>query len=133
MSGKFAAGNNVIIRFRLTADGEKNGWGWTIDNLSIQGPVTGIEPTHGVSLAAYPNPIRNGSLNVRIQGEAGANAQLQIINTQGRILVKESIQLLEEGLQREYPVDAWAQGMYILRLVLNDGSTITQKFIKADQ
>ncbi|MBL7861368.1 MAG: T9SS type A sorting domain-containing protein [Cyclobacteriaceae bacterium] len=132
-SGKFAAGDNVIIRFRLTADGEKNGWGWAIDNLSIQGPVTGIEPTPGVSLIAYPNPIRNGSLKVSIQGEAGGNAQLQIINTQGRILVKESIQLLEEGLQREYPVDAWAQGMYLLRLVLADGGTITQKFVKADQ
>lgn len=131
-SGKFIAGDNVIIRFRLSADGDKNGWGWAIDNLSIQGPITGIEPDGNLSLVAYPNPVK-GILRVDVQSNRSENGQLQIINSLGKILVNESLTLDKDKRNREYATDSWAPGIYILRLVLSDGSMVTQKLIKASE
>lgn len=131
-SGKFAAGDNVIIRFRLSADGEKNGWGWSIDNLSIQGPITGIEPEGRILLSAYPNPTR-GTLRIDVQSTRSERGQLHIINGQGQSMVNESVSLHQETSILEFATDTWAQGIYFVRLVLDDGSLVTQKLIKASE
>ncbi len=39
----FNAGDTVIFRFRLFADAATHGWGWAIDNLSIQGTPVPVE------------------------------------------------------------------------------------------
>jgi len=134
-SGQFAAGDNVIFRFRLFADSEKNGWGWAIDNLSIQGPVTGIEPElRGISLSVYPNPSTSGKITVELSAnDAIENAGIQIINAQGRTITKDQISVSEETTSVEYSVGDWADGIYFLRLTLNDGTSVTQKFIKSTQ
>lgn len=131
-SGKFSAGDNVIIRFRLSADGATNGWGWAIDNLSIQGPITGIEPQQrGISLSVYPNPTTNGKLTVELSGsDTIVNANIQIINTQGSNLANDQISLSNELTRIEYSVKEWANGVYFLRLNFNNGSSLTRKFIK---
>lgn len=131
-TGKFTAGDKVIIRFRLSADGAINGWGWAIDNLSIQGPVTGVEPNQGILLSVYPNPATNGKVAIKIEAtEKRGNAQLQIINSQGRSISNESISLTSEAIEKDYNVDNWADGMYFIRLTMNDGLSLTKKFIKA--
>ena len=40
---KFNAGDQIMIRFRLFADGFVTGWGWVIDDLEIQGRIVGVE------------------------------------------------------------------------------------------
>ncbi len=132
-TGQFSAGDNVIFRFRLFADSEKNGWGWAIDNLSIQGPVTGMEPEFkGISLSVYPNPSTNGKLIVEAYGnEAIENAGIQIINAQGRTITNDQISVSQETTTSEYSIGDWADGIYYLRLILNDGTSITRKFIKS--
>ncbi len=51
-------GTEVFFRFRLSSDQKNNGWGWAIDNLSIQDPTTEIvnEETKNVYINVYPNP-----------------------------------------------------------------------------
>ena len=51
-------GTEVFFRFRLSSDQQNNGWGWAIDNLSIQDPATGIEDeaNQNVRINIYPNP-----------------------------------------------------------------------------
>lgn len=134
-SGQFSAGDNVIFRFRLFADSEKNGWGWAIDNLSIQGPVTGIEPDLlGISLSVYPNPSTIGKITVELSGnEAIENAGIQIINAQGRMITKDQISVSQEITRIEYSIGNWADGIYYLRLILHNGTSITRKFIKSAQ
>ncbi len=39
----FSAGQKILIRFRLFADVSANGWGWAIDNLSIQPNAVPVE------------------------------------------------------------------------------------------
>ena len=42
---KFNAGDKILVRFRLFADAGTHGWGWAIDNLSIQPTVVPVELT----------------------------------------------------------------------------------------
>jgi photosystem II stability/assembly factor-like uncharacterized protein len=39
----FSAGDTILIRFRLFADANTNGWGWTIDDLVIQEGYVPVE------------------------------------------------------------------------------------------
>ncbi len=130
-SGKFVAGDNVLIRFRLTADGLKNGWGWSIDNLSIQGPVTGIEKNVGSMLDMYPNPVTNGVLIVEL-ARIGSNspATVHIVNSLGQPMITDQIELVEDSNKKEYPVGAWHYGIYFLIVDFGDGTRLTKKFIK---
>lgn len=41
----FSAGDTILIRFRLFADGYTHGWGWLVDNLVIQGNPVPVELT----------------------------------------------------------------------------------------
>jgi len=59
----FAAGDKIFVRFRLFADTGANGWGWAIDNLSIQPNATAVAadapklPTTFELSQNYPNPF----------------------------------------------------------------------------
>ena len=130
-SGKFVAGDNVLIRFRLTADGIKNGWGWAIDNLSIQGPVTGIEKINEAVLTMYPNPVTNGTLTVALaRNGSGSTATIQIINSLGQIMITDRIELMEDINKKEYTVGQWHDGIYFLIVDFDDGTRLARKFIK---
>ena len=133
-SGKFVAGDNVLIRFRLTADGSVNGWGWSIDNLSIQGPVTGIEKTSEAVLTVYPNPVMNGTLIVELaRSESGVPASIAILNGQGQTMMTDQLELVENINKKEYAIGNWSEGIYFLRVDMGDGTFITRKFIKSNK
>ncbi len=60
----YNAGDTILIRFRLFADDETNGWGWAIDNLEIQKHLTNVEKTKMLPVKFaleqnYPNPFGN--------------------------------------------------------------------------
>jgi hypothetical protein len=133
-SGKFAAGDNVLIRFRLTADGAINGWGWAIDNLSIQGPITGIEKRSEALLNLYPNPVINGVLTIELaRQEFGATAGIKIMNNQGQPMMTDQVDLTQELNKKEYSIGHWAEGIYFLRVDMGNGTFLTRKFIKSNQ
>ncbi|MEY4929378.1 MAG: hypothetical protein RI909_102, partial [Bacteroidota bacterium] len=133
-SGKFATGDNVLIRFRLSADGATNGWGWSIDNLSIQGPITGIEKSREVRLNLYPNPVATGILTIEIgRNESGATAGIKILNNQGQYMITDQIELIQDVNKKEYSISHWAEGIYFLRVDMGDGTYLTRKFIKSNQ
>ncbi len=129
-TGKFVSGDNVLIRFRLSSDGTINGWGWAIDNLSIQGPVTGVEEGI-VTLSVYPNPPSQGHVAIEIgETKTFGNAQLQIISAQGRAISNEFISLTNEITKIDRTITDWVDGIYFVRLIMNDGTAVTRKFIK---
>lgn len=59
----FNPGDQILIRFRLYADGFVTGWGWAIDDLEIQGRLVGVDdernsvPTEYFLSQNYPNPF----------------------------------------------------------------------------
>lgn len=130
-SGDFDAGDNILIRFRIAADATGNGWGWAMDNLSIQGPVTGVKEALDLFVSVYPNPVNDDVVTLEVKGLSVYNGQLQITNLQGQPLISESINLSGDTTRKEFSTSTWADGIYVVRLSLEDGSTVTKKLIKS--
>ena len=132
-SGKFTGGDNVLIRFRLTADVSGNGWGWSIDNLSIQGPVTGIESDAEEMVSMYPNPVTNGVLIIKLsRNKSGSAATIQVLNAQGQLMITDQIERMQDINKREYSIGNWSEGIYILRVDVGN-EIITRKFLKSNR
>ncbi len=84
----------ILLRFRLYCDGYVNGWGWAIDNLSIQpnapSPVDGQLPNRSFVLGQnYPNPF-NPATTISFSLAKASRASLKIFNVRGH-LVRELI------------------------------------------
>jgi hypothetical protein len=124
-SGAFAAGDEVIIRFRLFADAAAYGWGWAIDNLFIQDVITGIETSSANAYNIFPSPVRE-KLTVET---AVINAQnpigLKIMSLHGQIMHTQTI----NADRTEIDVTSFSEGIYIMHLQSRVKTEI-RKFVK---
>ena len=127
-NGNFFVGDEVLIRFRLFADQFAHGWGWAIDNLSIQTPITSLErPLSGI-LKVYPVPATNELFVEMTEGMTGP-VQIEISDAAGS-LVYQSVAAEETGpLTKKIDVQFLAEGFYILRVRAGENVT-TRKFLK---
>ncbi|HMJ69674.1 MAG TPA: T9SS type A sorting domain-containing protein [Cyclobacteriaceae bacterium] len=129
--GKFHAGDLVLIRFRLHSEGATTGWGWYVTNLSIQGPITGLEPaTATATFTAWPNPVVGESLHLAMALPAESEVSVEIISTQGQVLSADRFSAPAGEFQRDYEVGSWPPGFYVVKLRSDFGTSI-QKVIKA--
>ena len=129
-TGKFKAGDVILIRFRLAADAINNGWGWAIDNLSIQGPVTGLEkPLIENSFSVYPNPTGGSKVMVRFNAIDDSPVEVQFLNARGDVQHNATLQPVSNKVEHEFFVGDWSNGLYIIKAEVG-GSVITKKFIK---
>jgi hypothetical protein len=60
-NGNVRQGDTILIRFRLFSDPYAHGWGWAIDNLRVQQPVSTryqvqVSPGH---IIVWPNPFND--------------------------------------------------------------------------
>jgi hypothetical protein len=127
----FSSGEQILIRFRLFADGFVTGWGWVIDNLEIQqsgivniGAPGEIAETYQLS-QNYPNPF-NPTTRINFRIAARNKVKLIVYNTLGqkvRTLVNSE---LEAGSYkaiwngRNERGAAVASGIYVYRLEAGD-------------
>lgn len=128
-SGKFKAGDVIIIRFRLHSDAAVTGWGWFVDNVSIQGPTTGVEPQSQTRFVAWPNPVARGSLNLLMDLPGESPVKVEILSVQGQVLTAEQFSAPKGEFRRAYETADWAEGFYVVR-VRSDFGTTVQKIIK---
>ena len=127
-NGNFSEDDEVLIRFRLFADQFAYSWGWTIDNLSIQVPVTGISEHKLRSFDLYPVPATR-TITAAVEDVQGV-IEISVLDMRGTI--HQSILLEHAGGRVEIPFDlhALADGMYFMR-VQTASRTATRKFIKS--
>ncbi|MBU8869633.1 MAG: T9SS type A sorting domain-containing protein [Gemmatimonadales bacterium] len=120
----------VLLRFRLYADGGVTGWGWAVDNLSIQeNSATAVDndvPTSRFALAQnHPNPF-NPITTINFSLPRASSASLKIFNLRGQL-----VSTLIEGTIAAGPHQAvWdgkdaggrsvASGTYFYRLEAGD-------------
>lgn len=128
-SGKFKAGDNIFIRFRLHSDATGTGWGWFVDNLSIQGPVTGLENNSFEQAVAWPNPLQGNTLNVSMTLPHATDVSVEILSSQGLTLVQDQFSASAGDVAREYAVADWADGLYVVRVRSEFGTTV-RKVVK---
>lgn len=127
-NGNFFEGDEVLIRFRLFADQLANGWGWAIDNLSIQTPITGVEKGPDDMLKVYPIPALT-ELFVDITDAVKGSLHLQICDAVGRILYDQTIEEQAGPLSKKIDVQMFDDGFYFLKVRIGDTIT-TRKFLK---
>lgn len=116
----FKDGDTILVRFRLFANEKVNGWGWSIDNLSVQGPVTEVEyASKNQKLQLYPNPSRE-SITLRLNAQNGTPTTISILDTNGRILMSNDFQAQNSILEKELEIRDLAPGVYIMRAEIGD-------------
>ena len=125
----FAPGDEVFLRFRLFSDQSISGWGWAIDNLSIQeGVVTSTEdatalPFEFALKQNYPNPF-NESTTIEYSLATSSSVTLAVYDMLGRrveLLLDEPIK--QPGLyQVQWDSGALASGRYHVVLTTTEGS-----------
>ena len=78
----FRTGDTIFIRFRLQSDYNRHGWGWAIDNLSIQekNTHTKTECEYSKECELYPNPLYS---HVCIPQKCGVHS-MRIFNVLGK-------------------------------------------------
>ena len=129
-SGDFAAGQEVIIRFRLFADALAHGWGWAIDNLSIQSPVTDVEEPVSTAVKVYPVPAGN-ELHIEFLNKEDLSVDIRILDLQGRVVYADRSVNSRPGIfQKELDLQELASGMYVLHISAGR-QTYQRKFSKA--
>jgi hypothetical protein len=130
--GKFVAGDVILIRFRLAANSTNNAWGWAIDNLSIQGPITGFEKTMlDNSFSIFPNPSKGNEIKVELASENSLPVRLQVFNSQGQSIQSDEIAPVDKLVRHAYNASEWTNGVYLLKAEVN-GIIVTKKFIKSE-
>ncbi len=120
-AGQFDEGDEVLIRFRLFADQAAHGWGWAIDNLSIQETITGVEQEADRYLKIYPNPAID-----HITVEVSANVALRIMNAGGQII---SNQVTRSEGRTDIDISNYNPGLYLIQVELA-GETVSKRFLK---
>jgi hypothetical protein len=113
----FAKGDSLLIRFRLYSDPYANGWGWAIDDLSIQSVAAGISPVFASDLNVYPNP---GDGHIKIdRGETafGLEMTYQVLNAAGLRIQEGKV---NAGSVNAIDISNRPPGLYIIVLKSNN-------------
>lgn len=104
----------VYIRFRIRSDNSGNGWGWAIDNLTIQDEVVAIEnafiPENSITIS--PNPVID---KVRINSTNKSNigkATFKVFNGSGQIVKEGPI------YGEQIDVGSLPPGIFLLKIVI---------------
>lgn len=123
----FAVGDQIILRFRMFSDEYTVGWGWAIDNVTIQQSAVGIEkdksiPTQFALLQNYPNPF-NPSTTIRFSLPEAEHVKLEIYDSIGRRIETLVDSRLEAGYYNyKWNAKGYASGVYIYRITAGSHS-----------
>ena len=130
-NGNFKANDTILIQFRLFSDPYAHGWGWTIDNLRIQTPVsaTAVVLSPG-SIMVYPNPFNN-ILNVTVQAKTIIEElTIDIINLYGQKIASTKNKNVFGEIKIETDLSHLPGGMYLVVLKENGKQVFSKKIIR---
>ncbi|MFD2787035.1 T9SS type A sorting domain-containing protein [Hymenobacter rubripertinctus] len=114
----FAQGDEVRLRFRLTSDPGAHGWGWAVDNLTINNVVTGVASGLQAAggLTVYPNP-NAGQFRVRATfARPTSGLELLVRNSLGQVVYRRSVPTTTGQLDLPVDLGSLASGLYQVSL-----------------
>jgi hypothetical protein len=130
-NGKFQANDTILIQFRLYSDPYAHGWGWTIDNLRIQTPVS--SPTVILSpgnILVYPNPF-NDILNITVQAKNNIEElTIEIINIYGQKMTSIQNKNVFGEIKLETDLSHLTSGMHLMVVKENGKPVYSKKIIR---
>ena len=118
--------NTNRLRFVFESDEQGNAAGFTFD---FEGTTeTGISGKEKTSVSVWPNPS-SSMVYVSIGGESAvSSATVQLCDIFGRMLEENTSAKAGETVQ--FNVSGLAKGVYLLRIVTEDGKTATRKIVR---
>ncbi|HSO85834.1 MAG TPA: T9SS type A sorting domain-containing protein, partial [Draconibacterium sp.] len=130
-NGNFKANDTILIQFRLFSDPYAHGWGWTIDNLRIQTPVSASSITLSPgNIAVYPNPF-NDVLNVTINAKNKIEElTVEIINLYGQKISSTQNKNVFGEIKLESDLNYLTDGIYLVVVKENGKQVFSKKIIK---
>lgn len=128
---EFEAGDTVIFRFRLASDKAVTGWGWAIDNLSIQEVTTSADEVFAnEDVSIYPNPFEKSIFVEGFKTEEFADVEIIVTDLYGKTVHRETRN--DAGYSSRLRIDLpnVAPGIYMASITDNHSNTFNQKIIK---
>jgi hypothetical protein len=118
VTSDIAAGDPLMIRFRLFSDPYANGWGWIIENLHIGALINMVEKTDMVPLNIFPNP-GNGIINFRAgDGEFIKPVRFSVLNSAGATVMAG---ITAGGMEQQINITGFTSGLYFIVFHLDSG------------
>jgi hypothetical protein len=130
-NGNFNAGDTVIFRFRLFSDPYANGWGWAIDNLVIQSPVSAVLPVLSPgNIQIYPNPF-SGSFKIDAHlNRMVEELQFEVYNMYGQKVKSSLLSHVAGNISTQIEIENSNTGMYLVVVRENGKQVFTKKLIR---
>lgn len=132
----FAAGDTILVRFRMHTNATGNGYGWVIDNLQVQdsSPLGFNESmlSGQFSLEAFPNPATTHA-NIHFYLPEAAQVNLNIYEVNGAVVDKVQLGYRPAGDQLfAYQLPATVKKGQLLLVVLstNRGNTRSVRILR---
>jgi hypothetical protein len=126
-SDKISAGDTLMVRFRLYSDPFANGWGWVIEDLSINSLVDALDDTGYEAVNIYPNP-GTGIIRLVFDKSSGLISKpvnYSIFNPAGVCIKNDQTTADAETF---IDISGYSAGMYYIVVYLDDGIR-TMKYI----
>jgi len=132
-NGNFSAGDTILIRFRLFSDPYAYGWGWAIDNLRIQFPVSASLPVLSPgNVTIYPNPF-NDLINVSIHPKSNIeNLQIDVYNSIGQKVKSFQQRNIQNQMIIDFDLNNFRSGIYLVVIHENGKQVFSKKLIKSN-
>lgn len=129
-SGNFNAGDTILVRFRLYSDPYARGWGWVIDNLRIQNPVsTSLTKLSPGQINVFPNPFQQ-QFNIEIELESDIKeVQIDIFDSFGRNIFSSFYPKINR-VNETINLQEYTSGLYLLKISENGIPVLSKKLIK---
>jgi hypothetical protein len=130
-NGNFKVNDTILIQFRLYSDPYAHGWGWTIDNLRIQTPVSSpavvLSPGN---ILIFPNPF-NDILNITVQAKNSiGELTVEIFNLYGQKISSIQNKNIFGEIKIETDLRHLASGMYLVVVKENGKQVYSKKIIR---
>lgn len=130
-NGNFQAGDTIQISFRLFSDPYAHGWGWIIDNLTIQdfGTDVNLLSISSGEVVCYPNPASD-RLNLQLQTKNTIEKLvLKAFNSSGKMVYIQQFSVESNSFQTTIDLANYIPGLYLFTLDSEGGKVITRKIL----
>ncbi|MBL7966144.1 MAG: T9SS type A sorting domain-containing protein [Prolixibacteraceae bacterium] len=130
-NGNFKAGDTIQVRFRLFSDPYSHGWGWVIDNLSIQEIGTAVNPLllSSGEISFYPNPAK-GRLIFGFQSKQLVDRlEMKAYNSVGKLVFSQSYSVGSTQFEEAIDVSKFQPGLYLFTVGQENSQPITRKIL----
>jgi hypothetical protein len=129
-SDKIAAGDTLLVRFRLFSDPFANGWGWVIEDLKISPLIDVVKEVPNQKFRIYPNPGKGLiKLSSGTQGQnIGRPIHYKVFNAAG-IFLRDAVTVGYSDTLVD--ISGFPPGMYFIILYLDNGiKTVKYNLLK---